>query len=67
VEGVKYVLLPVSASFKVLSLPQKFNRFHIPALMFYKKGFRFQLLKKSTAFEFASSFLLQSASASTKI
>jgi len=35
--------------------------------MFYEKWFRFRLLKKSNASEFASSFFLQSASASTKI
>jgi len=63
-------LLPLPASFfKVLPLPQKFNRFQLPKVcpMFYEKCFR--LLKKSNAFEFASasSFFLQSASASTKI
>jgi len=34
--------------------------------MFYEKCFRFRLLKKSNAYEFASSFFLQSASAYTK-
>jgi len=35
--------------------------------MFYEKCFRFRLLKKSNASEFASSYFLQSASASTSL
>jgi len=87
VKAVEYFLLPLqlrmklvasefasaSSFFKVLLLPQKFNRlrFHIPAPipMFYEKCFRFRLLKKSNASEFASAFnfFFQSAFASAKI
>jgi len=52
-------LLSLTVSFfqvLVLPLPQKFNcfRFHIPCPMFYKKCFRFRLLKKANTSEFAS-------------
>jgi len=70
VEAVEYLLLPLPASFfKVLPLPQKLNRFHIPAPCFIKICFRFRLFKMSNASEFASasSFFFQIASASTKI
>jgi len=54
VEAEEYFLLPLPASFfKVLLLPQNFNRFyhfHLPLPhhfpMFYEKCFRFRLLKK---------------------
>jgi len=85
VEAVEYFLLPIPAPYKVSRfqvcfhfqfLSAKCFRFHkkltaLPhlSLMFYEKCFRFRLLKKLNAFEFASSssFFLQSASASTKI
>jgi len=56
-----YKVCPLLASFfKVFTLPQKFNRFQLPlphpCPMFYEKCFRFWLLKKLHASEFASSF-----------
>jgi len=63
VETVEYFLLPLPASFfQVLPLPRKFNgfRFHIPALCFMKKCFRFWLHKQSNASEFASAQLFSS-------
>jgi len=61
-------LLPLPASFfKVLPLPQKLTAFTSLSL-FYEKCFRFRLLKKSNASEFASSASLpQKLTASTSL
>jgi len=83
VEAVEYFLLPLPAQYQVSRfrvyfrfqfLSSKCFRFHksltaYPCRMFYEKCFRFRLLKKSNASEFASPsrFFLQSASASIKI
>jgi len=72
VEVVEYFLHPFSASYKVSRFRVCF-RFQLPlshpCTTFYEQCFRFRLLKKSNTSEFASasSFFLQSASASTKI